>query len=371
MSNDTALSPSPPCESWLERARQANDAHQALEALRCAEQAEQCSEAIAEPDRRTRLGAEAARLQALAGWALGRHALAYACAMRARARLNAGDDVDGVVAMLTLAALAACTVGLPDDALPLAVEATELAAATPALFKALPSALGTLAHVHAALGQVEQAELLHLQALSRAREAGDGQTLVRAYANALLAGALAHDSLQDQGHEAQAQALAQRQLKLVFQARPHLDEPFMSERQKIVLRLNSAICLMQAGRLDEADGLLSQSMQMLGRVENDSLADSLHHACAELSLRRDHLAEAQALLAPLLSTGGLDASPFLQEPVLHTALRLYQRLGDAARVDQLNKRLQRLKQDLKEQREQAASELRSAQARVLQALHKA
>lgn len=366
MKSQSPVDTSQHCHHWLERARAAWETHQADEALHCAEQAELCAGSLEPPSPEL---AEAALLQAEAAWALGRHALTFGAAMRASSHYRALKRVGPLVTMLHLAALSASVVGLPEDALPLAMEAVELASSAgqddPEL---LPKALGTLAHVHARLGHFEQAESLHLQALSRARETGEGHALLRAYTNALLAGALAFDELNRRQETQAAQALAQRQLKLAFQLRPRLDAGFCNLHQRVVMRVNLALTLMNAGRLGEAGHLLQEAEQLLQAQRHPALATVLRHSQAELARRQGHWEQAQQLIEPLLAPDGLAATPYLQLQVLRTALSLQQARGDAQRSELLRKRLEQFEDEEARQRAQSADELRALQRRITQAL---
>ncbi|MDT8999229.1 hypothetical protein RQP53_08115 [Paucibacter sp. APW11] len=353
------------CEDLLQRAQEAWQAQRAAAAAKLALRAEACC------DRRAEVrpcAAAAAQLAAQAHWACGEHALSHGAALRAAALFEALQRPGDQVAMLAHAALAACSAGLPSDALPLASEALALATAA-GLFEGMVSALNALAHVQANLGAFAEAELLHLQALSRAREAGDGQLLVRCYANALMDGVLACEELRHQGQPQLLEARAQRLLVLAAQARRHLNEPFMSEVQRAILHLNLGHALMSAGRLGEAEQLLGTSLQLLQAPALVLPRQSALHAMAELALRQGALELAGQRLHELLAHEELlGANALLREQVLRSALQWSSASGDEALQHKYAAQLQRVQDDQRRVREQAAADIRAASAAVQLAL---
>lgn len=256
--------------------------------------------------------AQAAQMQAEAAWRSGRFAAAFASALRVAERHAESKAWADQVRCLELATLAACSAGLPEEGLPLASQALALADEH-GLFEALASALAALAHVQAHLGEYDEAELLHLQALSRAREASDGRILVRSYANALMAGAFAHQAMLDGGQFDRAVASAQRLLQLANHARRHLDEPFMTPRQRAVLRVNMAHGLLCGGRLEEAARLLQQAEQLGLGLNNGPLDVSVAHGLCETELWQDLLEQAAARLPSLLSLTAASSNAQLRE----------------------------------------------------------
>ena len=342
------------CEQCLDRARQAlaeQRMREALDALEAARSA--CEPEAMPPDGRCEFGL----IQARAGWALYDLPQAYAGASLALTLLAPEARAERVE-MQDIAVLCLSGAGLAEEALDLAREAMALAAQPPQLHAMLPRALGALAHVCAQLGQYEEAEMLHMQALSRARESREPHAMTRAYTNALLAGALAVDELRRRGEHLQADAMGQRQLRLAFQARSQLDAPEMNPRQRSTLHLNIGIAMMHGGRLDLAQPMFEAGQALIRQEELPHAWASLQHAQGECALLAGRLDQAHALLEPLLQPAALAAYPFMRAPLLRNALRLYEAAGDATRATQIAHRLQELEDDQRRQRQQAAEALK-------------
>lgn len=344
------------CEPLLNEARAALAAERLDEAAAFAAEAE--TQGLAH--KALRCAARAAQLQAEAAWRAGRYAAAFASALRGAQQLGEALASADRVRCLELAALAACSAGLPEEGLPLAAQAVALADRQ-GLFESLAAALAALAHVQAHLGEFGEAERLHLQALSRARESADGQILVRSYANALMAGVFAHQAMLDDRQFDRAAAWGQRLLLLANQARRHLDEPFMSPWQRAVLRLNIAHGLLCGGRLDEAAQLLEQARQLSDSLSSAPLRDSLAHALCEVELRQDRLEQAAARVPELLRHLGDSSNAQFREQVLRTARALALRRGRAEQAERLAQQLAEVVEDQRRQRLQAAAEIRAAQ----------
>ena len=343
------------CEPLLSQARNALAAEQLDEAAALAAQAE----AQGLSHRALRCAAQAAQLQAEAAWRAGHFAAAFAAALRGAERHGEALAWADRVRCLELAALAACSAGLPEEGLPLASRAVALAEEQ-GLFESLAAALAALAHVQAHLGEYDEAERLHLQALSRARESADGQILVRSYANALMAGAFAHQAMLDSGQFDRAVAAAQRLLQLANHARRHLDEPFMSPRQRAVLRLNLAHGLLCGGRLEEASRLLQEAEQLVQGLQIVPLLDAVAHALCEVELRQGLMAQAAERMPELVRRACLSTNVQHREQVLRTALALALRQGQPLQAGRLEQQLAEVREDLRHQRQLAAREMHEA-----------
>lgn len=343
------------CEQCLARARQALAEQRMRDTLALLDAAcASCQMESLTPAIRCEIG----QMQARAGWALYDLRQAYAGASLALSQLDAEARLERVE-MLDIASLCLSGAGLLDEALDTAREAVELATRPPQLHAVLPRALGALAHVYAQLGQYDEAEMLHMQALSRARESQEPHAMTRAYTNALLAGALAVDELRRRGEDLQADAMGQRQLRLAFQARAQMEAPEMNARQRSSLLLNIGIGMMHGGRLPEAQALFEAGQALIRQEELPHAWASLQHAQGECALLAGNLDRARSLLEPLLLPEALQAYPFMRAPLLRNALRLYEASGDAARAAQLRQRLQELEQDQARQRQQAGETLRA------------
>ncbi|HLO96743.1 MAG TPA: tetratricopeptide repeat protein [Burkholderiaceae bacterium] len=343
------------CEHCLDRARQALAEQRMRDTLALLDDArERCPPEALTPAQRCEIG----QMQARAGWALYDLPQAYAGASLALSQLPVQARPERVE-MLDIAILCLSGAGLMDEALEMAREAVELATQPPRLHALLPRALGALAHVFARLGQYDEAEMLHMQALSRARESREPHAMTRAYTNALLAGALAIDELRRRGEDLQADAMGQRQLRLAFQARSQMDAPEMNPRQRSSLLLNIGIGLMHGGRLEEARSVFEAGQSRLRQEELPHAWASLQHAQGECALLAGELDRARALLEPLLEPAALLAYPFMRAPLLRNALRLYEASGEAARAAQFAQRLKELEDDQARQRQQVGETLRA------------
>ncbi len=343
------------CEQCLERARQALGEQRMRDTLALLDAAcASCRLEALTPALRCEIG----QMQARAGWALYDLRRAYAGASLALSELQAEARLERVE-MLDIASLCLSGAGLMDEALAVAREAVELATRPPQLHPVLPRALGALAHVYAQLGQYDEAEMLHMQALSRARESQEPHAMTRAYTNALLAGALAIDELRRRGEDLQADAMGQRQLRLAFQARSLMEAPEMHLRQRASLLLNIGIGMMHGGRLAEAQAMFEQGQALIHEQELPHAWASLQHAQGECALLSGELDRARALLEPLLLPAALQAYPFMRAPLLRNALRLYEACGDAPRAAQFTLRLRELEEDQARQRQQVGDTLRA------------
>ncbi len=343
------------CEQWLDRARQALAEQRMRETLALLASAQAvCQAESMAPALRCEIG----QMQARAGWALYDVPQAYAGASLALSLLAPEARAERVE-MQDIAVLCLSGAGLLEEALEMAREAVELAARPPQLHAMLPRALGSLAHVCAHLGQYDEAEMLHMQALSRARESREPHAMTRAYTNALLAGALAVDELRRRGEHLHADAMAQRQLRLAFQARSQLHAPEMNPRQRSTLHLNIGIAMMHGGRLDLAGPMFEAGLALIRQDELPHAWASLQHAQGECALLAGDLERARILLEPLLQPAALAAYPFMRAPLLRNALRLFEAEGDMPRAAQMAQRLQALQDDQQRQRQQAGEALRA------------
>lgn len=308
---------------------------------------------------------EASVLRARAAWAIYELTQAYAGAWQALALLPQ-EAREARIEMLDIAAHCLSAAGLFDEALALAREGVDLATAPPQCHAQLPQALGTLAHVCAQLGRYQEAEMLHLQALSRARESREAHSLTRAYSNALLAGALAVDELRRRGNHEEANAFALRQLRLASQARPHLTAPEMSDRQRVAFRLNVALAQMHGGRPDQAMALIDEAEGLLTPDGPPHAQASLRLVRGECALLLDDLALARSCLEPLMDGPAQQDFPFIRAPLLRNARQLFVRLGDAGRAADLASRLSGLEEEQRQQRRQSAESLRTVQRHAAQ-----
>ncbi|HEX2010403.1 MAG TPA: tetratricopeptide repeat protein [Roseateles sp.] len=199
------------------------------------------------------------------------------------------------ITALGLAALALSELGLADEALPLALQGLELAR-QPAQHEHLSGALSRTAHVHARLGDLESSELLHMQALSMAREASEPATLLQAYCNLLLSCSLAHEELQEQDQTDAARAALERGLRHLSHARSLLLDARLDGEHRAALELALGRLLLLAERLDEAEPLLQRSIAASERLSSSYYLRSARQALAELYRRRGRPAEALVLL---------------------------------------------------------------------------
>lgn len=244
---------------------------------------------------------------------------------------------------LGFAAFALSELGLADAALPHALRGLALAQDDPAQHQALPGALSCAAHVHARLGQFDEAEMLHMQALSLARESGLPEALHQAYANLFSAVVSAHAELAAGAPQADAvraaQACAQRHASHVL---GFLDDQRLGAYRRMVLMLNLGDLLSLAGRLDDAEPLLRHCLALAEEQGTRYYQMSAEAALADLLLRRDRPSEAMSLLQPLLAPDGAQPGSSLRLLALRTALACQGRLGDAVAAETLQAELAEL-----------------------------
>ncbi len=350
--------PGPSCEELLQQARSVLDSQRPLAAAALALLAEQACQGSASGSGASACMAAAAQLQAEAHWASGALEQAFSSAMRAAEHYASLNEPVGQVAMLNLSAVAACAVGLAEDALPLALRALELASQEAPL-ESLAGALSTFAHVQASLGEFDAAEQVHQQALSKAQESGSGPALVRCVANALMAGVLAFDDLLAGGKTLLAHASSMRLLPLAQQAQALFDMGFMSDTQRAILRLNVGHALMNAEHFEEAGRLFRDSLLLIAESSSEVLHYSAAHALCELDLRCGHLASAQERLQQLLTSRSVSLNPLQREDFLRTAMNLCQALHEQEKSLKYGVRLSQVLAEQAQKRQRAALKIRA------------
>jgi tetratricopeptide (TPR) repeat protein len=202
--------------------------------------------------------AEALTLLTHHRFALGRFHDAMASAERGRASWHALGRTERECEALSMRAAACSEAGFDEEALHDAHQAFELARAAQ-LPERLLQALSLMGGFHGRLGDVEGAEALLLQALSRAREWHDHSARFLALNNLVSVLVQAHALHRARADTDAARATAER---LLHQARYSLtltaQEP--SRLRRAVLRSNAAAGLMSSGLLDEALPLLDDCL---------------------------------------------------------------------------------------------------------------
>lgn len=298
---------------------------------------------------------EALLLVAQSQWRQGDLMRVYRPALQAAALARGQALLPQAIRGLTLAAFALGELSLADEAMPLAQQALELAR-QPAQHAALPGALSCAAHVCARLCDLEQAEHLHMQALSLARETGEIQSLHQAYGNLIASFIVAHKELLAAGQHGAAQAALARARRDASHARSLLDDPRLDEYRRFGLMLNLGHLLVLADRLDEAEPLLRAGIALAHKQAAGYYLLSGEVSLAELLIRRGRPAEALPLLRgalhPVPGQGGFS----LQLSALRSALACQRALGRedeaAALQDELDAAL-RARDAMREQAQQS------------------
>ncbi|WP_349744095.1 hypothetical protein [Roseateles cavernae] len=316
-------SPSPaPAEQTLQLLEQADAAlarQQWSVALALATQA--LSPALPDAQR-----AQALLMQARAHWQMGALWQVYLPALEVgrlgRLCGNARTEVDG----LSLAAFALAELGLADEARPISLEALAAAGDSAEL---LPRTLSCAAHVHARLGDVSHAELMHMRAISLARESHDSNLLALAFINLLLSLSLAYEELLHGPGEAAAQIALVHAPRFLAQASGLLADERLPLTARASLQLAAAHLALLCGRLDQAEPWLTAAHRQYSEQGTGYNRLAAEQSLAELALRRGRPAEGLAWLDGLLAPAPGHGSFNMRLPALRTALACHRALGQA------------------------------------------
>ena len=351
------------CEDTLTLARSAFEVEDFACAIALAESAEASQLAVDQIACRQ----AAAVLLTEGHWAMGQFVPTFVCAMRAAALSEQTGQFDAQVRVLGLGAMAACSAGLPDEGLPLALQATQCARDRD-LFKPLALGLMTLANVHANLGDFDEAERLHMQALSRARESGEDELLVRSFSLALLSGILCLEEAPVESFGEVTSARVMRLLTLAYQARRYLGETQLPSMHRSTLHLNIGHVLMLGGKYDEAGILFRQATALVPDQGASQLRWSIEHSVCELERRCGRLERAWLLLQTLLERMPKHESLFTHEHILRTALPLARALNFDEEAARFAEQLQTITKEQERLRFLSRVELRHAKQQTIGAL---
>lgn len=273
--------------------------------------------------------AEALLLVGRCHWHRGELLGVHPAALQAAALAQQAERSDLQVQALNLASLSLSELGLADEALPLTANAL-LLAQVPDLHQLLPSTLSYAAHVHARLGDVDNAEVLHMRALSLARESGQVLLLQQAYCNLFVSFNLAHEEIMAQsGAEAASAALAHAQ-RYIGHSLSLLQDERLDETRQATLMLGAGHLLMLYGQLDEAEPLLQRCIAISSRLGARYYLLSAQQSLGELMLRRGRPAEGLALLEESLNPAPGQGGFSLQLAALRTAVACQLALGRLA-----------------------------------------
>lgn len=294
--------------------------------------------------------AQALLMQARAHWQMGALWQVYLPALEVgrlgRLCGNARTEVDG----WSLAAFALAELGLADEARPISLDALAAAGDSAEL---LPRALSCAAHVHARLGDVSHAELMHMRAISLARESHDANLLALAFINLLLSLGLACEELLHGPGEAAAQIALVRAPRFLAQASGLLADERLPATARAGLQLAAGHLALLCGRLDQAQPWLTAAHRrycLQGTGYNRLAAEQ---SLAELALRQGRPAEALGWLSELLAPEPGRSSFSLRLPSLRTARACHRALGNAEIERTLALELDELLQARQAMREQA------------------
>ncbi len=313
---------------------------------------------------------EAQLAQAIQAWQTGDLLSSCRLALTAAAALSGGPRSAALPHALRQAALALCEFGLAADALPLA-RAAVCYLERQNLHEPLSACLSCLGHVQARLGNLDQAELLHMRALSLARESVDSADRMRAYTNLLVSMTAAHEQALDRGDEegrVMARLALRRAERQLGGAKSLAQDGRLHEAFQDVLKLAVAHLLVLLHRLDEGETLLNQLLAQWSRDEKTRYWRwSAQESMADLLNRRGRHGEAWRLLAELLAEPDLQSNVQLHGSVLRQALRCLRGMGGAGSQERLASL--EAERHLWEQRcAQASVQAREALAQELQQL---
>ena len=258
--------------------------------------------------------------------------------------LLGSDAVTHTICALTLASFALAELDLASEALPRALRALELAR-TPNFEHHLPLVLSCAAHVQARLGAIEQAELLHMQALSHARQSHRPNAIQMACDNLLVSFIAAYRELAASNEWLLAAAVLERSRKHVAYFRGVIADTRLEDWRRLSLKSNLGKLLGLQGESQGAENML---LEVLREARSRSLIDQVHHtqaALAELLLNQGRAADAWSHLqdgALLTSVNSWGLSK--EKRLLTTAIACLQRLGREAEAVPFATRLNALAQ---------------------------
>lgn len=285
----------------------------------------------------------AARAEMLLVWARACWHLADLAECHRLARLaneqafTAGDEATQIRAG-TLAAFALAELHFEEQALSLAAGALALAE-RPAHYALLPLALSSLGHVHARLGRLEEAELLHLRALSHARETGDTASLQLVHDNLLLSLVAVLRRAELQGDSPALVSAQQRSRQHIAAARRLLGAELPPWRD-LSLRSRLAMLEMLCGRFGSAEALVAEVLPRAQQSQSHDIARSATVTAAEIQHRQGRHADALARLSAQLDDDDPMARPELTWRRLRIQRDCHAALGDPVAAEQADQRLQ-------------------------------
>jgi tetratricopeptide (TPR) repeat protein len=307
--------------------------------------------------------ADALRLAAQCHFLMGRYGQTFDPALRA-ASLYAKLAMPALQVMALVYAVHTLTeVGLVDDALAVGLQAAQQARDAD-LFEELGSALSSLAHAHARLGDFEQAEHLHLQAISRARESSDTIFRLRVYGNLLMCVVLAHDELLLRNEAEAARLSIVRALPLARQAQRFIEDAQASEGVLSVLRLNLGRVLALAGEHASGRRLLEHAQAYFEASRTQHALLSTAQALAELLRREGQALPALAAVRGLLAQDAASTNPILSLQLLATEQACLQDLGRDGEALQQRERLQQALLQRETVRRQAGQTLQATRRQL-------
>lgn len=315
---------SPPAEAaqdLLEQARLAIEAQHWSEALahaQCAQSAPLTPPALA----------ETLLIEARCHWHRGHLLRVHPPALQAAELARQSGDTRLRVQALHVATLALSELGLADEALPLAQTALQLAQAAE-LHLLLPPSISYVAHVHARLGDIQNAELMHMQALSLARESAELILLHQAYCNLFVSFHLAHEEQRAEHGAAAAASSLRHARRYTGHALSLLNDERLDLHRRATLMLGLGHVLLLCGQLEEAEQLLQGCARISEELGSLYYLMSARQSLAELRRQQDRAAEALELLQDALSPPpGLGAFS-LQLEALRTAQACHEALGQS------------------------------------------
>ncbi len=310
---------------------------------------------------------EALLAQAIQSWQTGDLLASCRQALSAAVALSSGPPSPQLPHALRQAALALCEFGLAAEAQPLARAAVHYLEREH-LHEPLSACLSCLGHVHARLGQLDQAELLHMRALSLARESIDSADRMRAYTNLIVSMSAAHEQALERNDEegrVMARLALRRAERQLGGARSLAQDGRLQGGFQGVLKLAVAHLLVLLHRLDEAEVMLNQLLSLWSQDEKTRYWRwSALESMAELLNRRGRPGEAWQLLQTLLTVPELQSNVQLHGALLRQAMRCL-RAVDSPEAALRLQALEAQREQWELQNAQAAAEARETLAQEL------
>ncbi len=338
-----------------------NGAEAALAAEHWAE-ARDLAAAVLASDADDGVKARALLLSARAHWHLDRLELVFQQASDAALLAGSLGEASLHVSASTMAAFALAELGCADAALPLALEALQATEdLAGGMYVLRPVALSCAAHVRACLAHAQEAEALHMEALSLARENGSPEGLHMALTNLALSLSLTHRAASRRSDEVLGRVVTAYAQKHIPQLRRLARDERLDRWRRVSLLHDLAELLAFCGVIDEAEALYRESMQAADGGLSGYYVLNAKSDLAEVLATQGRHQEAYELLAPAVAAAETGQGGYRRWLMaLEALLGCCRALGLQTQADELQARILATEAELAAVRERVLARLAAA-----------